>query len=237
MSLLQYLGPDDPFPPTETALEYPSGLLAVTDDLGSRRLIEAYRRGIFPWFEDPQPVLWWSPDPRSVLPVDGLHLSRSLSKTLRRNRFRLSLNTAFADVMHACAGERNGQRGTWINQRMLQAYCELHQRGSAHSIEVRSDDGALVGGLYGVGIGGTFFGESMFSRCRDASKVALVALVRLLERGGANLIDCQVESEHLNSMGARNISRADFEQWLAHNQAIDIPSSAWHLPDRCGELL
>lgn len=237
MSLLQYLGPDDPFPSTATALETPNGLLAVTDDLGTRRLTEAYRRGIFPWFEDPQPVLWWSPDPRSVLAVDDLHLSRSLRKTLRRDTFRLSVDTAFADVMHACAGERNGQRGTWINQRMLEAYCELHRRGSAHSIEVRDNDGALVGGLYGVALGGTFFGESMFSACSDASKVALVALVRLLERGGANLIDCQVESDHLNSMGARNISRADFEQWLARNQAIDIPSSAWHLPDRCGELL
>ncbi|TCO78257.1 leucyl/phenylalanyl-tRNA--protein transferase [Chromatocurvus halotolerans] len=237
MTLLQYLGPDEPFPPTATALEYPNGLLAVTDDLAIDRLIEAYRRGIFPWFEDPQPVLWWSPDPRSVLPVDGLHVSRSLRRTLRQDRFRLSVDTAFAEVMHACAGERNGQRGTWINQRMLDAYCALHRRGCAHSIEVRDNDGELVGGLYGVALGGTFFGESMFSRRSDASKVALVALLRLLERGGARLVDCQVESDHLNSMGARNICRTDFEQWLARNQVIDIPSSAWHLPDRCGELL
>lgn len=237
MSLLQYLGPDDPFPSTATALEYPNGLLAVTDDLAIDRLIAAYQRGIFPWFEDPQPVLWWSPDPRSILPVDGLHMSRSLRRTLRRNTFKLSVDTAFVDVMRACAGDRNGQRGTWINQRMLDAYCALHRRGCAHSIEVRDNGGELMGGLYGVALGGTFFGESMFSRRRDASKVALVALVRLLERGGGSLIDCQVESDHLNSMGARNICRADFEQWLARNQVIDIPSSVWHLPVRCGELL
>lgn len=237
MPLLQYLEPGEPFPPTTAALEYPNGLLAVTQDLDTARLVNAYRRGIFPWFEDPQPVLWWSPDPRSVLPVEALHVSRSLRRTLRRNRFRLSVDTAFTDVMHACAGERNGQRGTWINRRMLDAYTSLHRDGLAHSIEVRDDSGALVGGLYGVGIGGTFFGESMFSQRSDASKVALVALVYLLERAGGNLVDCQVESEHMNRLGARNLPRPDFEQWLARNEGIDIPFSAWHLPDRCGELL
>ncbi|MEQ8515744.1 MAG: leucyl/phenylalanyl-tRNA--protein transferase [Chromatocurvus sp.] len=237
MPLLQYLDPGDPFPPTTAALEYPSGLLAVTQDLDTARLIEAYRRGIFPWFEDPQPVLWWSPDPRSVLPLENLHLSRSLRRTLRRNLFRLSVDTAFTDVMLACAGERRGQRGTWINRRMLQAYTALHRKGMAHSIEVSDERGTLVGGLYGVCVGGTFFGESMFSHRSDASKVALIALVRLLARAGGNLVDCQVESEHMNSLGARNLPRADFEQWLARNEGIDIPFSAWQLPDRCGELL
>jgi len=235
--LLQYLEPGEAFPLTTAALEYPNGLLAVTRDLDTARLVEAYRRGIFPWFEEPQPVLWWSPDPRSVLPVEALHLSRSLRRTLRRNRFRLSVDTAFADVLHACAGERKGQSGTWINRRMLGAYSALHRDGLAHSIEVRTDDGALVGGLYGVCMGGTFFGESMFSQRSDASKVALVALVRLLERAGGNLVDCQVESAHMNSLGARNLPRPDFERWLARNEAIDIPFSAWHVPDQCGELL
>lgn len=237
MPLLAYLEPGDPFPPTSTALEYPNGLLAATEDLDTGRLIEAYRRGIFPWFEDPQPVLWWSPDPRSVLPVGELHISRSLRRTLRREAFRLSVDTAFVDVMRACAGERNGQQGTWINRRMLDAYTALHRRGIAHSIEVSDAGGRLIGGLYGLCIGGTFFGESMFSRRSDASKVALVALMRLLDKAGASLVDCQVESDHMNSMGARNISRTEFEQWLARNEAMDIPSEVWHLPDRCGELL
>ena len=237
MPLLQYLEPGDPFPPTTAALEYPDGLLAVTQELEVDRLMDAYRKGIFPWFEDPQPVLWWSPDPRSVLPLDALYLSRSLRRTLRRNHFRLSVDTCFMKVMRACAGKRRGQRGTWINRRMLNAYSALHQRRIAHSIEVSDDNGELVGGLYGVGVGGTFFGESMFSYRSDASKVALVALVRLLRRAGANLIDCQVESEHMNSLGAHNLPRPEFEQWLARNVDIDIPFSAWHLPDRCGELL
>ena len=237
MSLLQLLEPEDPLPPSMTALENPNGLLAVTRELEIPRLVEAYRRGIFPWFEEPQPVLWWSPDPRSVLPLSGLHISRSLRKTLRRNAFRLGVDRAFGDVMRSCAGARRGQSGTWINRRMLHAYAQLHRQGIAHSIEVSDAGGALVGGLYGVCLGTTFFGESMFSHRDDASKVALVALVRLLERAGGDLIDCQVESDHMNSLGARNISRTDFEQWLARNEANDISSEAWHLPDRCGDLL
>ena len=237
MSLLRYLEPGEPFPPSTAALDYPSGLLAVTEDLDTERLLEAYRHGIFPWFEDPQPVLWWSPDPRSVLGVDDLRLSRSLRRTLRRNAFSLSVDTAFDEVMRACAGTRRGQSGTWINPRMLRAYNALHEAGHAHSVEVRESGGALVGGLYGVSLGGTFFGESMFSRRSDASKVALVALVRLLREQGGTLIDCQVESTHLNSLGARNIPRSDFEQWIARNAVIDIPSSNWSLPARCGELL
>lgn len=237
MPLLEYLEPGAPFPPTTAALEYPNGLLAVTRELDVARLVDAYQRGIFPWFEDPQPVLWWSPEPRSILPVDALHVSRSLRRTLRRNAFRLSVDTVFTTVMRACAGARNGQHGTWINRRMLDAYTALHRQGLAHSIEVWDHRDTLVGGLYGVGLGGTFFGESMFSHCSDASKVGLVALVRLLEAAGGTLIDCQVESEHMNRLGARNLSRAKFEQWLARNDAIDIPSSAWHVPDRCGELL
>jgi leucyl/phenylalanyl-tRNA--protein transferase len=237
VSLIPFLEPGQAFPPTGQALESPNGLLAASASLDLPRLREAYRRGIFPWFEDPQPVLWWSPDPRTILPVGALHCSRSLRRTLRRDGFRLSVDRAFLAVMRACGGPRRDSTGTWITPRMLEAYAALHQEGLAHSIEVWDRNGALVGGLYGVALGGTFFGESMFSAATDASKVALVALEQLLQHAGATLIDCQMESDHLVRMGARSIPREDFEAWLARNLAIDIPSSAWHVPTCCGELL
>jgi leucyl/phenylalanyl-tRNA--protein transferase len=237
MPLLHYLAPGDPFPPTREALDYPNGLLAVSDGLDTERLLAAYRRGIFPWFEDPQPVLWWSPDPRSVLYPEDLHLSRSLRRTLRRDSFTLAVDRDFEGVMRACAGDRRGQAGTWINERMLAAYTALHGAGHAHSIEVRDERGELAGGLYGVALGGVFFGESMFSRRSDASKVALVGLVHLLRRAGGRLIDCQVESEHLNSLGARSLPRIDFERELAQTVAVEMAADAWRLPERCGELL
>ncbi len=231
------MGRSDGFPPTSAALEDPNGLLAVGGDLSPERLLAAYRRGIFPWFEEPQPILWWTPDPRSVLFPECLHVSRSLRKTLRRDRFRLAVDTAFRDVMLACAESRSGGAGTWIGSSMLDAYCRLHESGDAHSIEIYDEGGELVGGLYGVAIGGAFFGESMFSRRTDASKVALVALVSIARRGGICLIDCQVESDHLNSMGAKNVRRLDFEKRLEQTKAMTVTPGSWALPASCGELL
>ncbi len=225
------------FPPTSEALDYPSGLLAAGGLLTPQRLLAAYRRGIFPWYEEPQPVLWWTPDPRSVLFPAELHISRSLRKTLRRDRFHLSVDTRFRKVMLACAELRGDGLGTWIGEDMLDAYCELHRLGHAHSVEVCNEAGQLVGGLYGIHIGGVFFGESMFSRESDASKVATVALVDLLQRGGVKLIDCQVENDHLNSLGARNIPRLDFEALLDQTIELETDPGMWRVPATCGALL
>ena len=237
MRQIRQLKPGDHFPPTDNALDYPNGLLAVGGGLTTERLLDAYRRGIFPWYDEPQPVLWWTPDPRSVLFPQELHISRSLRKTLRRDAFRLAVNERFAQVMRECAQLRGDGLGTWIGEQMLAAYQELHRLGYAHSIEVLDDDGKLVGGLYGVAIGRVFFGESMFSRVSNASKVAMVALVDILTRGGYAMIDCQVETEHLDSLGARNISRLDFERRLAQTIGIEPDSGAWRLPETCGGLL
>ena len=227
---------DDGFPPTGDALDYPNGLLAVGGDLSPERLIAAYRRGIFPWYEEPQPVMWWSPDPRSVLFPAELHISRSLRKTLRQDRFAYSVDQHFEAVIEGCAGGRRDGPGTWIGQQMKLAYTALHQQGVAHSVEVLNTDGVVVGGLYGVALGQIFFGESMFSNETNASKVALVGLVDILTRGGFKLIDCQVESEHLNRLGAQNLSRLDFEQWLAHTTPMENDPGIWHLPPQCGAL-
>jgi len=237
MRAIRQLHRDDEFPPTTEALEYPNGLLAVGGDLSPNRLIEAYRRGIFPWYEEPQPVLWWTPDPRSVLFLDKLHISRSLKKTLRKDRFRLSVDQRFEQVMRLCAQLRGDGLGTWIGEDMLAAYCDLHYIGYAHSVEVWNEADELVGGLYGIAIGRAYFGESMFSEETDASKVALVALVNILKRGQFGMIDCQVESEHLNSLGAENISRLDFENRLAQTIAVEHDPDIWRLPATCGELL
>lgn len=229
MPLLSYLEPGEDFPPSCNALSNPNGLLAAGGRLDGSTLLRAYRRGIFPWYEAPQPILWWSPNPRSVLFLDELHISRSLRKTLRQDHFQLAADTAFATVMALCAGPRAAQQGTWINEDMQRAYTGLFHDGWAHSIEVRDREGTLVGGLYGVAMGGTFFGESMFSRATDASKVALVALVDLLRRRGAVMVDCQVESPHMNSLGARNLSRVDFENRLEQT-CMSIDRAAWTLP-------
>ncbi len=237
MRYLSQLQGGDDFPPTSEALDYPCGLLAVGGDLSADRLVRAYRQGIFPWYEEPQPVLWWTPDPRSVLFPDSLYVSRSLRRTLRRNRFRLSLDQHFPRVMARCAELRGDGLGTWIGESMIGAYCDLHALGHAHSVEVWDLEGELVGGLYGIALGRAFFGESMFSAVPDASKVALVALVDIIRRGGFRLIDCQVESAHLNSMGAQNIRRSEFESLL--DESVDVPhdQSVWTLPATCGELL
>ena len=237
MRQIRQLSSGDAFPSSSDALEYPNGLLAVGGGLSANRLIQAYRQGIFPWYEEPQPVLWWTPDPRSILLPDELHISRSLRKTIRRNTFQLTVDQRFEQVMRHCAQLRGDGLGTWIGDDMLAAYCDLHHIGHAHSIEVLNGDGELVGGLYGVALGQAYFGESMFSEATDASKVAMVALVDILKRGAIELIDCQVESEHLNSLGARNISRLDFEQHLAQTVDVAHDPGVWQLPINCGDLL
>jgi leucyl/phenylalanyl-tRNA--protein transferase len=201
------------FPPTRLALRDPNGLLAVGGDLAPGRLLAAYRHGIFPWYSDDQPILWWTPDPRAVLFPDELKVSRSLRKTLRQGRFEVSLDRGFGEVMRACAEPRSDGLGTWITDDMVEAYARLHSLGHAHSVECWSG-GELVGGLYGVAIGRVFFGESMFSRRTDASKVAFVHLVAQLRAWGFGVIDCQVGSKHLASLGAREVRRSEFEALL-----------------------
>jgi leucyl/phenylalanyl-tRNA--protein transferase len=221
---LHWLDPTDPpdsFPDPRLALREPDGLLAVGGDLAPERLLAAYRRGIFPWYQDDQPILWWSPDPRAVLFPPELRISRSLRRTLRRNTFEVSVNQDFAGVIAGCAADRD-QPGTWITEDMLHAYSLLHGSGHAHSIETWRD-GELVGGLYGVSIGGVFFGESMFAREPDASKVALAQLTGMRREMGIDLIDCQVASAHLASLGARQISRADFQAQLRRLTARSAP--------------
>jgi leucyl/phenylalanyl-tRNA---protein transferase len=211
--LIPWLGPDNRFPPVETAATHPNGLLAAGGELSVARLVDAYGSGIFPWFNEGQPVLWWSPDPRMVLFPAELRVSRSLAKTLRNSRFEVRVDTVFREVIRNCGMPRRDQAGTWITAPMVEAYCDLHKAGLAHSIETWLD-GELVGGLYGVALGRAFFGESMFTRATDASKVALVALVRQLDLWGFGLVDCQMNTAHLASFGAREIPRADFTRRL-----------------------
>lgn len=211
---LTWLRPDQfDFPSPEQALDEPNGLLAAGGDLSPGRLLAAYRLGIFPWYEEGQPILWWSPHPRTVLLPDEIHISRSLRKTLRRGNYQVTADQCFAQVVEACAGPRAGASGTWITDAMLEAYCELHAMGYAHSIEVWQQ-GRLTGGLYGVAMGAAFFGESMFSRASNASKIALVHLAGQLRSWGFGIIDCQVETQHLLSMGARSIPRPEFQDLL-----------------------
>lgn len=215
MSAPYWLTPQYPdwFPNVEEALRDPDGLLAVGGDLSVSRLLNAYRHGIFPWYSDEQPILWWSPDPRSVLFPEELAISRSLRKTLKKGRFTITFDNAFADVIQHCASPRADGLGTWITDEMQLAYRDFHNAGHAHSVEAWYD-GQLVGGLYGVALGKVFFGESMFARMTDASKVAFVTLVMHLRQWNFKLIDCQVETAHLNSLGARNISRREFTACL-----------------------
>ncbi|MBI5070886.1 MAG: leucyl/phenylalanyl-tRNA--protein transferase [Deltaproteobacteria bacterium] len=209
-----YRLPREPiFPPPDDA--EPDGLLAVGGDLSPERLVAAYAAGIFPWYSDDQPILWWSPDPRLVLRPAWLHLSRSLSRTLRRGTYQVRADTAFAEVISRCAGvHRPGQRGTWIVPEMVEAYVRLHHLGLAHSFEAW-EDGVLAGGLYGVSLGGAFFGESMFAERPDASKVAFATAVTWLAGQGIDLVDCQVRTEHLARFGAQEVPRAAFLADLA----------------------
>lgn len=198
-----------PFPPVELALEQPNGLLAAGGDLSPERILEAYRHGIFPWFNADDPILWWSPDPRMVLFPAEFKISNSLRKTLRNGDYEVRSDTAFEQVMRACAAPREGQAGTWILEEMIAAYCELHRRGYAHSVETWID-GKLVGGLYGMALGKMFYGESMFSRRTDASKIALAHLAKQLEYWDFGMVDCQMNTPHLASLGAREIPRDEF---------------------------
>lgn len=221
--MIPWLEADDPFPPVSRALKEPNGLLAAGADLSPERLIAAYRRGIFPWFNDGDPPLWWSPDPRTILEPGAFHVSRSLLKCLRQQRFAVSSNRDFSAILNACATTpRAGQSGTWITSSMQAAYRTLHELGYAHSVEVWRD-GKLAGGIYGVAMGRIFFAESMFSRARDASKVALARLADALHGAGFDLIDCQLPTAHLHSLGARDIPRAEFAARVSAAIATDDP--------------
>ncbi|MCS3902764.1 leucyl/phenylalanyl-tRNA--protein transferase [Methylohalomonas lacus] len=197
------------FPPVERALADPDGLLAIGGDLSPARILGAYRRGIFPWYSEGQPILWWSPDPRCVIVPSQLKVRRSLRKAMRNRDFRVTCDRAFADVIQACAAPRDGVRDTWITREVNQAYQRLHDMGYGHSVECWQN-GRLVGGLYGLAIGHIFFGESMFSRVSDASKTALVWLCEHLNEAGFALIDCQVDSGHLQRLGAELMPRHEF---------------------------
>lgn len=228
--MIPWLPAEPVFPPLETALretDGPNGLLAAGGDLSPARLLAAYRRGIFPWYSGDQPILWWSPDPRMVLIPGELRITRSLAKTLRNAAYEIRLDHDFAAVIHACAATpRDGQPGTWIVPEMQQAYRELHRLGHAHSVETWID-GKLAGGLYGIAIGRAFFGESMFSHQRDASKIALAHLCAFLRTRDFGIIDCQMETAHLSSLGARPIPRSAFAAELRTLTAVDTRPAPW----------
>ena len=213
--MITWLRLDSPFPPLESALDDPNGLLAAGGDLSPDRILAAYRRGIFPWFGAGQPILWWSPDPRMVLYCGEFRVSHSLHKRIKRREFEVQIDTAFGDVIENCATTlRTGQSGTWITPAVIDAYSKLHDAGFAHSVEAWRE-GELVGGLYGIVLDRVFFGESMFTHETDASKVALAGLVTTLTRLGVPIIDCQQETTHLASFGARPISRRVFAAHLS----------------------
>jgi leucyl/phenylalanyl-tRNA---protein transferase len=226
--MIPFLGPSDPFPPVEQALDQPDGLLAAGGTLSVDRLVAAYSRGIFPWFNDGDPVLWWSPDPRTVLVPARLHVSHSLKKRLKKGGFSVTIDRAFAQVLDGCAAPRAGDSGTWLTGEMRRAYTALHAAGLAHSLEVWMD-GALAGGIYGVALGRMFFGESMFSRRTDASKIALVRLAAQLNRWGFPLIDCQLETDHLLSLGAEHMARRRFVREVA--RLVEQPAPTWALDE------
>lgn len=222
--MIPWLDKGEVFPPVEAALNEPNGLLAVGGDLSPSRLLEAYRHGIFPWYSEDQPILWWSPDPRMVLFPAELRISRSLAKRLRKDDYEIRIDSAFEEVVHACATvPRAGQDGTWITPEMAAAYCRLHELGHAHSVETWMD-GQLAGGIYGVAMGRMFYGESMFHRETDASKIALVHLMWHLERNGFGMMDCQMKTQHLVSLGGREIPRAEFSRRLA--ELVNSPQAA-----------
>jgi leucyl/phenylalanyl-tRNA---protein transferase len=216
----------DAFPPVDRALREPDGLLAAGGDLTPPRLLAAYRRGIFPWYSRGQPILWWCPDPRAVLFPAELRVSRSLAKSLRNRGYVTRLNTAFRDVIRACGSTELRPGGTWLSPEMRAAYLKLHRLGFAHSVETWEGE-RLVGGLYGVALGAVFFGESMFSIERDASKVALIRLCDELQERGYRLIDCQMATPHLLSLGAQLIPRPVFIELLGANVGDDAQPSRW----------
>jgi leucyl/phenylalanyl-tRNA--protein transferase len=225
--MIPLLHHDTPFPSVEQAMRQPNGLLAAGADLSPERLLDAYRHGIFPWFSAGDPILWWSPDPRMVLFPHEFKISHSLRKTLRRGNYELRTDTAFEQVMRACAAPRDAEGGTWIQEEMIAAYVRLHRMGVAHSIETWMN-GELAGGLYGIGIGRMFYGESMFSRKTDASKIALAHLSLQLQRWNFGMIDCQMKTTHLATLGAREIPRRQFLERL--QELIHYPDTVtpWH---------
>lgn len=225
---LHWLDPNQPeqaFPDLDQALEDPNGLIAIEGCLSAKRLINAYRAGIFPWYNENEPILWWSPDPRLVIFPNKINISRSLAKTLRKPHYEVRFDTAFESVIQACSNPRKDAMGTWISDDIQKAYIDLHRLGIAHCVETWEQD-VLVGGLYGVSIGRVFFGESMFHTQTDASKVAFVHLVRKLESLKYAVIDCQVKSQHLISLGAEEITRRQFRSIL--DQHCDYPD-AWEI--------
>ena len=225
--MITWLRSDSAFPPIEAALDEPNGLLAAGGDLSPGRVLAAYRRGIFPWFGAGQPILWWSPNPRMVLYVDEFHMSHSLRKRVKRREFEIRVDTAFADVIESCAhAPRRGQLGTWITPAIMDAYRELHAEGFGHSVEAWRD-GELVGGLYGLALDRMFFGESMFATEDDASKVALAGLIEVLRRLDTPLIDCQQETAHLATFGARPIARREFAAHLNELIHSTAPPAGW----------
>lgn len=228
--MIPWLEPHDPFPPVTVALREPDGLLAAGADLSEARLIDAYSKGIFPWFSEGQPLLWWSPDPRMVLLPPEFRISRSLAKRLRRRDYEIRTDTCFEAVMRACATPRAGQDGTWITADMIVAYSALNRRGIAHSVETWIG-GELVGGLYGIALGRMFYGESMFARATDASKLALAYLARQLQRLGFGMIDCQMKTAHLASFGAREIPRSEFMLKLQELVNYPMQSGEWRIDD------
>jgi leucyl/phenylalanyl-tRNA--protein transferase len=223
--MIRWLQSGEPFPPLSDALAEPNGLIAAGGELSATRLIDAYHHGIFPWFNPGQPVLWWSPDPRMVLIPQEFKIARSLTKALRNRAYEVRADTDFEAVITACAQPRATQDGTWISAEMIAAYCTLHELGIAHSVETWID-GELAGGLYGVALGRMFYGESMFTRAPDASKIALVHLARQLARWQFGMIDCQMHTPHLAALGAREIPRADFMRKL--QELVNYP----HVPGR-----
>lgn len=226
MSQILWLNDSLDFPDLSMALAEPDGLLAAGGDLSPERIVAAYRRGIFPWFSDDQPILWWSPDPRCVIFPDHLHISKSLRKKLNKQPFSVTFDKDFQAVIERCADIRRDDAGTWITEEMIDAYTELHHQGIAHSVEVWQGD-QLVGGLYGLAIGRCFFGESMFSAATDASKVAFVYLCNQLKRWGYEIIDCQVENPHLLTLGAETIPRSDFQTILNDNVDMKPQPHLW----------
>ncbi|HSO06936.1 MAG TPA: leucyl/phenylalanyl-tRNA--protein transferase [Pelomicrobium sp.] len=232
--MIEWLRAGAPFPPVERALRSPNGLLAAGGDLSTERLLDAYRHGIFPWFSDDEPILWWSPDPRMVLFPAEVTVSRSLRRRLRQGDYAVRCDTAFGEVMAACAGPRAGQPGTWITPAMREAYARLHRLGYAHSVETWID-GRLAGGLYGLAIGRAFFGESMFARETDASKIALVHLARQLHAWEFGVIDCQMSTPHLASLGAREIPRTDFTRLVGELVNYTDIKGNWVFDDGAAE--
>lgn len=234
--MIALLGSSDPFPPVDRALDDPNGLLAAGGGLGLARLLDAYSHGIFPWFSEGDPVLWWCPDPRMVLPTDGFHQSRSLKRRLKKRDYQVTADRAFHQVLLECAAPRRDQAGTWLVPAMIRAYERMHRAGAAHSIEVWSGD-ELIGGLYGVALGRMFFGESMFSRRTDGSKIALAHLCGQLARWHFPLVDCQMRTSHLETLGARSMPRREFVRLVRRLVSEPGHSGVWTFDPDLSETL